>query len=338
MENERDKQERTQIYDHVFWTAVNLLKQYVPALVNEAFGEHYTEKAQVSLKPGKQVTDRPEEGFTRREADALIHLTEGVREADYHFECETNGRSTVALRIVQYGAGHAAQNASLIEDGAVIRIPHSAVIFLRAESANLKKLIIRVEYPGHVGSFMVPVLKIRDYSVADLFEKKLLLLVPFAAFRFSDEDYARMNETDVRQLKELIDEIGQRLNGMVEAGEMEPWERGNMIRYLREVLENLTKKYGNVAKGAEEIMGGYIIKTDIDIAMDEARAQGEKQGEAREEEKQKLEGIRRAIKKQKLDLQGALDYMDVPKDEWAHYTAMLREENKEEYTADQSKQ
>ena len=34
---------------------IHNLKPYVPALVNEAFGEHYTEKAIVTLKAGKEV-------------------------------------------------------------------------------------------------------------------------------------------------------------------------------------------------------------------------------------------------------------------------------------------
>ena len=34
---------------------IHNLKPYVPALVNEALGEHYTDKALVTLKAGKEV-------------------------------------------------------------------------------------------------------------------------------------------------------------------------------------------------------------------------------------------------------------------------------------------
>ena len=43
------------MYDSVFRTMIHNLKPYVPALVNEAFGEHYTEKEIVTLKAGKEV-------------------------------------------------------------------------------------------------------------------------------------------------------------------------------------------------------------------------------------------------------------------------------------------
>ena len=43
------------MYDSVFRTMIHNLKPYVPALVNEALGEHYTDKALVTLKAGKEV-------------------------------------------------------------------------------------------------------------------------------------------------------------------------------------------------------------------------------------------------------------------------------------------
>ncbi len=283
----------------------------------------------VTLKAGKQVTDRPEDGLTRREADALINLSEGDREAEYHFECETNGRSSIALRIVQYAAGYAAQSVSLIEDGAVLRLPHSAVIFLRSSSTDISELTIRVEFPGYSGSYKVPVLRIRDYTVEELFEKKLLMLIPFAFFKFSDEEYARMNETDVHQLREMIDDIGGRLNAMVESNEIEPWVRGNIVRYMRYILENLTKKYKTVMKGATEIMGGYIIKTDIDEAMDRGREEGLEKGREEGLEKgrkeERLSSIHALMDTMKINAQKAMDYLKISTEEQKQYAPLLKE-------------
>ena len=44
----------------------------------------------------------------------------------------------------------------------------------------------------------------KDYSIEDIFEKKLLLLLPFYAFYFSDNDYKRMN-SDAIEMGRLID-------------------------------------------------------------------------------------------------------------------------------------
>ena len=45
------------VYDSVFWAEANVLSRYLPMLVNEAFGEHFTTNAKVDLLPNKQITE-----------------------------------------------------------------------------------------------------------------------------------------------------------------------------------------------------------------------------------------------------------------------------------------
>lgn len=42
LNKQNDQDNEIHVYDSVFWTMINNLKSYVPALVNEAFGEHYS--------------------------------------------------------------------------------------------------------------------------------------------------------------------------------------------------------------------------------------------------------------------------------------------------------
>ena len=48
-----------------------------------------------------------------------------------------------------------------------------------------------------------------------------------------------------------------------------------MTRVLRKITEN----YENMQKGVERIMGGYIIKTELDIAREEGIEEGEERGQ-----------------------------------------------------------
>ena len=48
------------------------------------------------------------------------------------------------------------------------------------------------------------------------------------------------------------------------------------------VLEKLVIKYEQIGKEAKNIMGGYIIKTDIDIAMEKSREKGREEGKITE--------------------------------------------------------
>ena len=76
-------------YDSVFWTAVVKMTRFLIPLVNEAFGEHYTDKAEVDLIPGKQSTEHLDNSFQEREMDAFARFTESGISKNYHFEVET---------------------------------------------------------------------------------------------------------------------------------------------------------------------------------------------------------------------------------------------------------
>ena len=81
---------------------------------------------------------------------------------------------------------------------------------------------------------------------------------------------------------------------------------------------------------------GFIYLFDQEYAVNQygkaQRAEGERIGEERGEKKgeynERLSNIRRAMKKQNMDLQEAMDYMDIPKEDQPRYAMMLKEEPK----------
>ena len=44
-------------YDSVFWTSVVKMTRFFIPLVNEAFGEHYTDAAKITLQKTKQALE-----------------------------------------------------------------------------------------------------------------------------------------------------------------------------------------------------------------------------------------------------------------------------------------
>ena len=175
--------ESEKTYDSVFWTGVVRMTRFLIPLVNEAFNEHYTDKAEVSLIPGKQSTEQPDSSFVGKEMDAFARLTESGISKNYHFEVETSTDKSFAIRIAEYAAGAAQESATLTEKGAKIIIPYSAVIFLRATTEVPDRLRMEIEYPGGKASYDAPVMKIKNYSVRELIDKRLLLLLPFIGFK-----------------------------------------------------------------------------------------------------------------------------------------------------------
>ena len=264
-------------YDSVFWTSVVRMTRFIIPLVNEAFGEHYTDKAEVNLIPGKQSTEQTDSSFVEREMDAFAKLTESGASKNYHFEVETGTDRSFAIRIAEYAAGAAQENVTLTETGAKTVIPYSAVIFLRARDEIPDKLRMEIEYPGGVVSYDAPVMKIKNYSVKELIDKRLLLLLPFYGFNFDDR-FAEMETTGIGELKAALDEVDDSLSGLVESGVIDESQKGHLLDWTKRVLDKLTVNYKNVTKGVDDLMGGYILHTRTDEILDRGRSEGRAEG------------------------------------------------------------
>ena len=128
--------------------------------------------------------------------------------------------------------------------------------------------MIEYDFGNQLVEQKVPILQIKDYSVSDLFEKRLLLLVPFVGFAFEPR-FAEMEKGGIDDLKKALDEVSENLIRMVEAGEIDESKHSHMLDWLKRVMEKLTVNYGNVKKGVDDLMSGYILHTRTDEILDE---------------------------------------------------------------------
>ncbi len=263
-------------YDSVFWTSVVKMTRFLIPLVNEAFGEHYTDNAEVDLIPGKQSTEQPDNSFQEREMDAFARFTESGISKNYHFEVETGTDKSFAIRIAEYAAGAAQESVILTETGARIVIPYSAVIFLRATNELPDKFRMEIEYPDGTVFYDAPVMKIKNYSVKDLIDKRLLLLLPFYGFNF-DKQFAIMDTEGIDQLRAALEELNNSLSDLVESGVINEAQKGHLLDWTQRVLDKLTVNYKNVTKGVDDLMGGYILHTRTDDILDKGRSEGREQ-------------------------------------------------------------
>lgn len=176
--------ENEQTYDSAFWTCLEKLREYVVPLVNEVFGEHFTGAARVTLKNNKHVVEQTDGSLKQFFTDGYVGLSEmfdSLVENNYNMECETWYDQGIGIRVEQYEAAVAMENTYSV--GNVIHIchPKSAVIFLQANKSIPNKFTIRHWAPDRntCMEFDVPAVKIQDYSIDEVFKKRLLLLLPF---------------------------------------------------------------------------------------------------------------------------------------------------------------
>ena len=165
------------------------------------------------------------------------------------------------MRIFEYDAQIALDDRTI--DGAELTVsfPHSAVMALRYAEKSPDTMKINVVTPGAQTSYTVPIIKVQQYSLDELFEKKLLFFLPFYIFSHEKElAECDSDETKLEQLKNVYKGIRTRLDDLQQAGEIDGFMKKAIYTMINHVMALIAQKYENVRKGVEPIMGGKIIE------------------------------------------------------------------------------
>ena len=80
-------------------------------------------------------------------------------------------------------------------------LPHSAVLFLRCSSTTPDKLKTEIVTPSGSISYDIQVMKSQEYALEEIFEKRLLFLIPF--YIFSHEQRFKEYNQDEMKLGQL---------------------------------------------------------------------------------------------------------------------------------------
>ncbi len=98
--------------------------------------------------------------------------------------------------------------------------------------------------PGGTVRYDIPVMKVQAYSLDDIFEKRLLMLVPFYIFshedRFSEYDG---NAQKLGKLKAEYQDILERLDGLECQGKIGAFDKRTIIELSGDVIKEIAQKY-----------------------------------------------------------------------------------------------
>ena len=135
-------------------------------------------------------------------------------------------------------------------------------------------------------SYEIPVVKVQDYGLEEIFEKRLLFLLPYYFLRYQLELLER--DVDARlELRHTYQDIFQRLSLLERGGEITEFTRQSIKAMIDKVAVFRAGKYAGVKKEVEEIMGGQVlnyeakdirnsgIREGISIGKEEGRQEGE---------------------------------------------------------------
>ena len=240
------------VFDDVFKTLVTKMPQLLIPFVNEVFGRDYPEDARV-----EQLNDQRMTPGGARITDSVFRLRDRV----YHVECQSTPDADMVLRMIEYDF-HIALDTAL-GGGAPyeMNFPESCVLYLRHRSTTPDALTMKVNLPGGESfAYRTKVVKAQEITSDELFEKRLLILLPYYLMRY-ERALGAIDGDDART-RDLLAECADLRAGLEAAtlagGETLLYEEltGLIIRvtnYLLAAHETLQRK---VARA----MGGEVLE------------------------------------------------------------------------------
>ena len=260
------------IYDGAFRTILNDCRKLIIPVINEIFREEYTGEERIEFLPNEHFLDQQDEADKERITDTNFRVI-GKITKKYHLECESSlpdGKITICL--FEYDAQIALDEGEVTEETLTVTFPNTAVLYLRNYKKTPDKMKYVIVTPGGTVKYDIPLMKVQNYTLDDIFEKRLLLLIPFYIFSHEKNfpEY-NSNEQKLAKLKSEYRYILERLDEVEQQGVIGAFDKRTIIELSSDVVKEIAQKYGNVQKGVGDIMGGALVETSARKLKNEAK-------------------------------------------------------------------
>ena len=251
------------IFDDVFRTMIEKMPYLAVPLINEVFHTSYPEDVKITQlrnehqqKDGEIITD-----------SCLL-----IGKKMYHIECQSTDDTTMAIRMIEYDFAIAVENAEKQGRRYRIEFPRSCVLFLRSSGNTPDYLEADVIFPdGKTHVYSIPAIKMADYTKDHIFEKNLLMLLPFYIMRYEKKKHdMRKNPKLLQVLLNEYDEIRINLEKeLTETGKAELYT--NLTKLIVKIADHIFKKEEDIRKGIGDVMGGKVLE----LESERLKAEGE---------------------------------------------------------------
>ena len=227
-------------YDDVFRTLLTDCTELIIPVVNEIFHTKYTRKEKICLLQNEH----------------FIKLPDG----------------SMIIQMFEYDTQLALENKEMTADTLTVRFPDSAIVSLRHSKNTPEVMTVKVQTPGGRISYTVPVLKVKRYTINELFEKKLFFLIPFHIFAY-EKDFKELEENNkkLKQLEAEYASIRERLEIACQMGDLTEYPKVAILNMSHKVIEHLAVKYQKVAKGVSRKMGGKVLEYEAKDILNRGR-------------------------------------------------------------------
>jgi predicted transposase/invertase (TIGR01784 family) len=271
----------------------------VISFINAGFGMNY-DPATVSLR---LTTNEYIRNFVASRADIVLVATDKETQRDlFHIEVQTVNDREMSIRMLKYGynIGLAHQEESDADGRRVLKFPHQMVIFLNDDPGIPDTVEVRVIFPdGQEVVYCVPTLKIRNFSMTDLIDRELYLLLPFEIFKvrklFEAANRARTDKVGKKdqatdELLHTAEELMQEVERLCNEGRLDTPGKDAIITSMGEIYYHMSTKYSLAREINTKV--DTMVTSIMEKVRKEGKLEGKREGEKMGEKKGRLKAYK----------------------------------------------
>ncbi|MBP3489865.1 MAG: hypothetical protein J6K53_15940 [Roseburia sp.] len=222
-----------QLWDEIMKKETFLMPEQLLPLIKEVHGKTYERGTDIRPLATEFSVERSD---TKEITSIRADITVIVAERDiYHFECEIHNDGTMVMRMFEYDVHIALSYRKEMSGEMVLQFPHSAVLYLQDNGNTPEELNCAIHFQdGGTYVYRVPVLKVQAYTIEEIKEKHLCVLIPFLPLRFRKRISGRKKEQGVQkeELTSFYQQLILVLEEEVEAGYLSETNRNTIISLL----------------------------------------------------------------------------------------------------------
>lgn len=253
------------IFDDVFRTMIEKMPYLAVPLINEVFHTSYPQDV-----PIIQLRNEHRQENGEIITDSCLKIGDKL----YHIECQSTDDTTMAIRMIEYDFSIAVENAHKQGRRYRMDFPKSCVLYLR--SGNNTPDFLGVEMAladGNIVLYQISTIKLETYTKDSIFEKNLLMLLPFYIMRYEKNIHEEIRTNLVKEL----------------SGADKAALYMDLNKLIIKIADYICQSEEVVRKGIGDVMGGKVLE----LESERLRAEGEKIGEIKGEIRGEAKGEER---------------------------------------------
>jgi len=255
-----------QIYDKILKRILTLSSRAVLNLINALFQTNFPLDSKIVYNWTESIDDK----LGKTISDTILSIHTGEACHRFHIESEIDCTSTndmsIVLRVFDYGYRDALKHREVGKDKITLKFPQPKIILLEHNSKSPDEIILELDF-GARGKidFSVPTVKFLDYSIDDLNDQHMVILLPLYLLKLRQQIEKAIKQDTVRQsaqvLKNLInDGILKTIEDNQKAGYIDGYDAHVLVGLVEQLYNHL---YGGIKEfeeeGVDSAMGDILL-------------------------------------------------------------------------------